>query len=229
MHILTPFEFLARFPTGQRIAFVGNAPSLRGEKLGAWIDSHDIVVRFNGSPASEHILDQGARTDILVSNPYPTHRRAPNLSEGGAFVVITPQTRRSPTPEFETWVGPRPVLFTYAPDIVQVGDIEHTASLTTGVYGLHLLSRILQPSNISITGYTLFLADTAHHYENDASPTGLHAHNPLVEASIFISICNSMRFQVTVTDEITWVSRTVRKPLKQEISIRPLRDKRWQN
>lgn len=142
MHILTPIEFLAKFPTGQRVAFVGNAPSLRGEKLGVWIDSHYIAVRFNGSPASEHILDQGARKDILLSNPYRTHRRAQNLCEGGAFVVIHPQIRRSPTPEFEAWVGPRPVLFTYVPDIVQDGDIEHMTSLTTGVCGLHLLSRI---------------------------------------------------------------------------------------
>lgn len=229
MHILTPFDFVARFATGQRVAFVGNGPSLKGEELGAWIDAHDIVVRFNESPAYEHGNDTGVRTQILVSNPYPTDRRHPNLSDGGALAIITPQTRRPATPDFDTWVGRNPVMFTYAPDIVQVGNIEHTAALTTGVYGLHLLSRLLQPSQVSVTGYTLFLADTAHHYWTDTSPPGLHAHDPVVEASVFISICNSMRFPLTVTEEIVWVSKTVGKPLKEGVSIRSLKNERWRD
>ena len=228
MHILTPFEFLARFPTGQRVVFVGNGPSLKGEKLGDWIDSHDIVVRFNESPSKEHTVDLGGRTHILVSNPYPIDRRFPELSDGSAIVVISPQTRRPPTPQFTEWIGGHPVLFTYAPDLVQVGDIEHTASLTTGTYGLHLLSRILQPSHASVTGFTMFLQDTAHHYSSNVRPAGLHAHDPSVEASILVSICNSIRAPLTVTGELDWVARTVGKKMKSGIEIRTLSNGRWQ-
>ncbi len=222
-------EFLARFPDGQRVVFVGNGPSLKGERLGKWIDSHDVVVRFNESPVVGYEVDVGARTDILVSNPYPEDRRPFALSERGIVLIISPQTRRLPSPQFESWVGEYPVLFTYTPDIVQVGEVDHMVSLTTGVYGVHLLSRLLKPSSIAVTGFTLFLNDTSHHYWRTETPRGLHAHDIIIEASIFISICNSFRCALEVTEDIAWVARQIDKKLRRDAHIQSLVNAKWKS
>jgi hypothetical protein len=224
-----PSDFLARFPDGQRVVFVGNAPSLKGEKLGKWIDNHDVVVRFNESPVLGYEVDVGARTDILISNPYPKDRRPFSLSERGVVLIISPQTRRLPSSQFESWVGEYPILFTYTPDIVQVGGVEHMVSLTTGVYGVHLLSRLLKPSHVSITGFTLFLNDTSHHYWRTETPRGLHAHDIKVEASIFISICNSLRCALAVTEDIGWVARRAGKQLRRDAYIQSLVNPKWKS
>src|SRR5690606_28398688 len=174
----------------QRVVFVGNAPSLAGEELGEWIDGHDVVIRFNEAPVAGFERQVGSRTDILVTNPYPKNRKPFQLSQDGAVLLISPQTRRPFSPELDEWVGNHPTLFTYAPDIVQVGGIDHKASLTTGTYGIHLLSRLLQPSHVSITGFTMFLGNTSHHYWSTVPPNGLTAHDVNIEASIFLAICN---------------------------------------
>lgn len=228
MRLLTPLDLIDRFPEGERVVFVGNAPSLRGERLGKWIDSHDVIVRFNESSKNGYEDDVGIRTDILVSNPYPSERDAICLTDRGIVLVISPQTRRPPSPQLEPWVGRHPVLFTYTPDLVKVGNIEHLESLTTGVYGLHLLARLLRPSHVSIAGFTMYLEDTSHHYWNTQRPNGLHAHDVTIEASIFISVCNSMRCRVSVTDDIAWVARRVKISLRSGIQIHPLTDPKWQ-
>jgi len=58
---------------GKRIAVVGPARTLIGRNCGEWIDSHDLVVRFNdaftylkGSDALP--ADLGSRTDVLYCN-----------------------------------------------------------------------------------------------------------------------------------------------------------------
>lgn len=227
MRQLTPAEFHARFAEGQKVVFVGSAPSLKDEKLGAWIESHDVVVRFNEVPAPGYEEHVGERTDILVTNPYPEGRRPLRLTERGTVLVISPQTRRPFSDEFEGWVGEHPVFYTYAPDIVQVGGIEHMASLTTGTYGVHLLNRLLRPAQAAITGFTLFLQDTSHHYWSTQTPRGVHAHDAQAEAGIFISICNSFRCPLEATEEIGWVAHVVGRTLAPHVRSRRLANPRW--
>lgn len=227
MYLLTPFDFLCQFPEQRSVAFVGNAPSLKNEGLGEWIDSHDIVIRFNECPVKGFESDVGERTNIVVANPYLEGRAPLSFSENGVVVIIVPQTRRPPSPELEQWVNKCGVLFSYTPDIVQVENIAHMAGLTTGVYGLHLLSRLLKPSKIVVTGFTMFLQDTAHHYWKQVTPKGLQSHDAAVEASIFINICNSLRCAVEVTEDIAWVSRQVGIPLSGKTKVWPLLSSKW--
>jgi hypothetical protein len=227
MRLLTPAEIIGRLPENRSVIFVGNAPSLSEERLGHWIDSHDMVVRFNECPVKGFEKDVGSRTEIVVTNPYPEGRQPLSLSKGGTVLIISPQTRRPPSPELESWVSGHDVLFTYAPDLVQVGNVDHKSALTTGVYGVHLLSRLLAPSHISITGFTLFLDDTSHHYWQPVTPKGLNAHEVATEATIFMRVCNGLRCAVEVTEEIAWVGRRVETPLKAGVSIRELKDQRW--
>ncbi|KAH8321508.1 hypothetical protein KR074_006819 [Drosophila pseudoananassae] len=49
-------------------AIVSSAGSLAGSKLGRFIDTHDIVMRFNHAPTEGHEVDVGSKTTIRVVN-----------------------------------------------------------------------------------------------------------------------------------------------------------------
>ncbi|XP_032572052.1 beta-galactoside alpha-2,6-sialyltransferase 1 isoform X1 [Drosophila sechellia] len=49
-------------------AIVSSAGSLAGSKLGRFIDTHDIVMRFNHAPTQGHEVDVGSKTTIRVVN-----------------------------------------------------------------------------------------------------------------------------------------------------------------
>jgi hypothetical protein len=60
-------NIVKKFVTGKSIAVVGNGPQELGKKNGTKIDSHDVVVRFNGfSTDKQFIIDYGKKTDIYV-------------------------------------------------------------------------------------------------------------------------------------------------------------------
>ncbi|MCI0705891.1 MAG: glycosyltransferase family 29 protein [Ignavibacteriae bacterium] len=62
----------SHFVNGKRVALVGPARTLIGKRLGALIDSYDIVVRINDAfeylGVRELLPDVGERTDILYAN-----------------------------------------------------------------------------------------------------------------------------------------------------------------
>jgi len=49
-------------------AVVSSAGSLKDSGLGAYIDSHDIVIRFNNAPTDQHDKDVGNKTSIRIVN-----------------------------------------------------------------------------------------------------------------------------------------------------------------
>ena len=214
MNLITPFDLVETFDAGKTVAIVGNAPSLEGSGHGKWIDSHDIVVRFNDGRVVGFEEDVGHRTDILVCNPYAEtrpNRRVEEAVPPRVVVVINPMTRRGVKAEFERWVGDCPVLFSYTPDIqVDCGD-RRKLSLTTGTYGIVLLSNILQPASLSVTGFTMFKPGTDFHYWNPETPSGIKAHKPATEAKVFAEILNSIKCPVTITSDIIGVFKTACK------------------
>lgn len=211
MNLITPFDFVDAFDAGQNVAVVGNAPTLEKSGLGEWIDSHDIVVRFNDCRVDGFEADVGARTEILVCNPYAETRPDRRVGEAVTpqmVVVINPMTRRGVKEDFERWVGGFPVLFTYSPDIrLDLGDRQRL-SLTTGTYGLVLMANLLKPAKMSVTGFTMFTPGTDHHYWSTVTPSGVKKHDPATEAGVFADLLNSFKFPVTVTPEIFEVFRT---------------------
>ena len=230
MRLLTPFEFIQMFPEGKSLCIVGNAPSIKGQQLGSWIDSHDIVVRFNACSVRDHKEDVGSRTTILVTNPYPEGREKPEMLgvENHTILVINPQTRRGNLNEFEQWAGNANVLFTYTSDLVGIKDTDHKAGFTMGTYAVYLLPRILCPSSVSITGFTMFLGNTFFHYWSFLRPKGLAAHDVEREAQIFINICNNIRCPVEVTEDIEWIAKKTKITLrKKHMNIRKLPDGEW--
>ncbi|WP_170606515.1 glycosyltransferase family 29 protein [Ruegeria arenilitoris] len=211
MDVLTPFEFIDRYDEGKTVAIVGNAPTLANTGLGKWIDSHDIVVRFNDCRVNGYERDVGSRTSILVCNPYAETR--PDRKVGDAVspetvVAISSLTRRGDMAEFSRWVGRFPTMFTYSPDIrIDCGDRSKVA-LTTGTYGLVLMSKLLKPSALFVTGFTMFQPGTDFHYWSDITPSGLKAHTPKKEAEIFSRILNGLNIPIFVTRDIMGVFET---------------------
>jgi hypothetical protein len=225
VNLITPFDLVEAFPEGHSLAFVGNAPSLAASRLGPWIDGHDVVVRFNECAMSGYEKDVGTRTDILVTNPYTEKRKRPLLDNAAApklVLVLNPQTRRGSKAEFEQWVGSNKVLFSYTPDIKTTARPRSDVSLTTGTYALPLLESILRPASMSVTGFTMFLPGFDNHYWSGEVPSGIAAHNPKREAEIFIDIINALRSKVTVTKDISWVSKTVGVPLRRNVRVHTL-------
>ncbi|MGO1296216.1 MAG: glycosyltransferase family 29 protein [Vibrio sp.] len=232
MKQLDPFDFIANSAEGQSVIFVGNAPSLTAENQGDWIDSHDIVVRFNQLPYKDMKSDVGIKTTYLVTNPYVEARSDilaydPNMT----VIVLFSQTRRGNKKSFYHWLNGNNVLFSYAPDIMAVKNNRHFESLTTGTYGTQFLSRVLKPSKISVTGFTMFLGDTNHHYWSSIIPTGTKAHDFEIEAKVFINIINAFRekAKITVTEDILWVSKKSKVKLKKNIIVKKLNNIRWRN
>jgi len=63
---------------GRTVAVVGNGPGCLGRGLGAEIDAHDLVVRFNNYP-SGYEADYGARTDVWVRGAHRDVRDRPEI------------------------------------------------------------------------------------------------------------------------------------------------------
>jgi hypothetical protein len=230
LNLITPFDLYDLFAVNMTVVFVGNGPSLIGEGLGEWIDSHDVVIRFNEAAMSGLASDVGTKTDILVTNPYVEARdRAP--LDGLAcrvVLVISPPTRRGNKEEFARWIGAKPVLFTYIPDPGPL-TAPRAGGLTTGVAALSLLRKLLRPRAYSATGFTMFLEDTAVSYWRDETPPGVAKHDMLSNGRLLVELLNaSGKAQVTVTSEIAWLSGKVDVPLSDRIMIRKLRDPKWE-
>jgi len=222
MELLTPFDLVDMFPDKQRVAVIGNAPTLRGSGMGAHIDDHDVIVRFNDCRVRGFERDVGGRTDILVCNPYAEtrpERRVADEPLPRAVVVLTPQTRRGERGAFEAWAGASRVLFSYTPDI-RVNTVEReNVSLTTGTYGLSLVHNILRPKDILISGFTMFLGEDNNHYWSDEQPSGLKSHAPEREARVFTDVLNSFRCHLKVTKDVAGIAVQCGRPLKEGVRV----------
>ena len=90
--------FVQQARASQTLCVVGNAPSLLGARRGAFIDSHDMVIRFNNfSTGGIQSADTGTKTDVWART---TTLRGNDRREGARFAhVITsgvPAWWRSP-------------------------------------------------------------------------------------------------------------------------------------
>lgn len=84
--------------TGRRFAtcsVVGSSGSLLGRKLGAVIDSADVVVRFNLAPTAEYSRDVGRKTGWRFANDPQWLRLRSAVSDADRGRVFTPCVSRS--------------------------------------------------------------------------------------------------------------------------------------
>lgn len=233
MNTLNQFELLDLFEPGSSIVFCGNAPSLKNESLGEWIDSHNIVVRINKLSDLEFYEDIGQKTSILVCNPYSAEVEQNPLKYVDGLIVIClfSLTRRGDKDSFERWLNGNKVLFSYIPDIIATDINEHFESLTTGTYAINLLGRILKPLNVAVCGFTMFLSDTNHHYWSDITPNGVKSHDFMAESKVFVSLLNRFpdKVKLILSSDIVWVSNKSGVKINRSYSEKKLNAPRWKN
>lgn len=107
----TPESFMSAFDLrewidGKRVCMVANAASLEGGRRGPFIDSHDIVVRFNSF--RRIVADTGSRLDVHVA----IHLHDFNLEEFTTLRIILGNSPskwenriRSLDPDNQQWIG----------------------------------------------------------------------------------------------------------------------------
>ncbi len=114
MHLITSAEFYSKYQEKRTVVFVGNAPSMKGSNMGAWIDNFDVVVRFNECITVGYEKDVGSKTDILVVNPYITpkdeKKTQQSLDSCMTVLIISPETRRPYSKELAKIISNRDVF-----------------------------------------------------------------------------------------------------------------------
>ncbi|XP_067629355.1 beta-galactoside alpha-2,6-sialyltransferase 1 isoform X2 [Eurosta solidaginis] len=70
-------------------AIVSSAGSISGSKLGRFIDTHDIVMRFNHAPTQGYEVDVGSKTTIRVLNSQVVTKTHFNFTHAPLFQNIT--------------------------------------------------------------------------------------------------------------------------------------------
>lgn len=64
------YKNFVKYIKGKSIVVVGNAPNILNSKMGKFIDSHDIVIRFNNYPVEYKLIeDLGYKTSVWVLTP----------------------------------------------------------------------------------------------------------------------------------------------------------------
>jgi hypothetical protein len=90
----TFFANLKHLVKGKKIVIVGSSPSLIGSNLGNVIDSHDLVIRINGTLRIKNSQDFGQRTDCVFlgaafSTPEMLRSRIPEIDKNCILMSTT--------------------------------------------------------------------------------------------------------------------------------------------
>ncbi|XP_072335790.1 ST3 beta-galactoside alpha-2,3-sialyltransferase 7 [Scyliorhinus torazame] len=72
-----------------RCAVVGNGAILRGSRLGAFIDQHDIIIRMNNGPVNGHEIDVGWKTTLRITYPESAPQSPGDYDPSSLFVMAT--------------------------------------------------------------------------------------------------------------------------------------------
>ncbi|XP_067858790.1 lactosylceramide alpha-2,3-sialyltransferase-like [Heptranchias perlo] len=72
----------------KRCIVVGNGGILRGTRLGAYIDQHNIVIRMNNGPVTGHEVDVGWKTTLRITYPEAAPKSPREYDPDSLFVVV---------------------------------------------------------------------------------------------------------------------------------------------
>ena len=137
------------------VCVVGSAPELLESRSGAFIDSHDVVIRMNRMPASEHRPAQGAKTSVLTAGRITPHsqfvhgvpeciwwlKQTPNGDRDRGRALQDPILR-----EVQLWSMPHAWFFEIQDDV--------GAPPSAGIIVLSILARKAQPGRVRVCGVT---------------------------------------------------------------------------
>ena len=152
----------------ETLAIVGNGPRLRGSRLGAEIDGHDVVIRCNFAEIDDFSEDVGSKTSALMFNE-SLRSRIPRLRSRSPRYETAPAVGLHPEAGFglskEDFVS-YPLTGTLLPATRRfLSDICYSRS-TTGLMAINLLLFVFQKP-VSIYGFDFFSdASKPHYFDN---------------------------------------------------------------
>jgi hypothetical protein len=160
---------LARAFTGRTIAVVGNARALRHDIQGPEIDSHDIVLRFNGCPGVGE-PSHGERTDWIALGGRISKERYFQLGQPG-LLWMTPQRSM-----MRAWYFELQNLYLHPWDATLRSYPHVGRRPSTGLMAILLLQEF-EISRMTLFGFDFYrslslsgeqtLANTPHNYVNE--------------------------------------------------------------
>ena len=218
---MDPFVFFETFPVDQSLAVVGNSGSLAGWRMGQEIDRRDVVIRFNECRLRTFAVQVGERTDLLITNPYVEGREKTigvEINPKMAVVIFSHQRRGSRKALLE-WLSNTPACATFAPRLLRVPDVPPDLSISTGTYGIYLASRLLKPSVMLITGFSMFDNRYAPYYWSHQIPPGVVKHDFPREAPVFARVLNSLSHPIEITPEIAGIFLSTHVPMSSHIRV----------
>lgn len=148
---------LARLRSADRIALVGNGPSVRGRGLGRDVEAHDCVVRFNFPKLAGFEVDVGRRTDLMfidASHRLTMHSRIQWEPEYPIVPALATSGGERP-PE-----DPPPGL---PQDFINLGDAISYDRGTTGFRAIVMAALIFRRP-VTLYGFDFFPPGQVGHY-----------------------------------------------------------------
>lgn len=154
---------------GKSVAIVGNGPSILDNKNGSFIDSHDIVVRFNNFSTIGYEEYTGKRTDIWVSSFWEREVIAhPCLDSFSLVICPFPAYNGKPSFSQINRELAESCGSSYIPREIYNGVESIVSSASSGCVFLFWLYKLFgKIPKESLFGFSFFDPTKSHHYFED--------------------------------------------------------------
>ena len=209
---ISVLELQNMFANARSMAIVGSASSVLQWNNGDYIDSHDVVVRFNRTVVDGMEDSIGRRTDVIVANDSNSLSKAPSPEFTSkprcvvAFVKTNSIGARAPDERqsFLDWVGSTPLFFCPGPEITCCDVPARKRGFSMGTYALHALPYFLNIQSLFVTGFTMFgqsSGGTGHHTKKP-SRASMTWHDADLERYVAANTLGNHTCNLTVTPEV---------------------------
>lgn len=180
------------------IILVGNGPSILGTKLGKFIDSHELVVRFNNFNTSQYFSDDvGTKTDYWFNTINYDNKNTRDYNLERIYLHSWKWKDDKLTHDYATFFiekfGKDKIFYrTKESDIKEMMDFmgNNYFPYSTGAIAAWLLLKEHQVLNL--VGFDWWKPSDKHHY-NDSAVRGT-LHKPEKEYEFFMKLGNRIKF-----------------------------------
>lgn len=155
IHELEYKKFL-KFFSNKTVAVVGNAESLFSTRCGTWIDSHDIVIRFNLGIVAGNKVSHGIKTDWAFVNNLSLIQKHSNLllETDVNFLELYNHERDYSNFDFNNINNYNLYKLNYdvAQQLIQTYDFPTSKKPSTGLVTLYMLT-FANPKHVDVFGF----------------------------------------------------------------------------
>lgn len=210
--LLSIIEFQRMFAGAKSMAIIGSSSSVHQWENGDFIDSHDIVVRFNRTTVNGMEKLVGTRTDIIVANDANRLSKAPSPEFASkpqcvvTFINTQGVGKRSEEQlnGFLEWVARTPLLWCAGPEILCCDVPMRRRGFSMGTYALHALPFFLSIEKLFVTGFTMFGESEggSDHHTKKSNRATVTWHDADLERYIAANVLGHHTCELIVTDEV---------------------------